>query len=75
MTKANEAVTAETITDEQIKALWEEGTNTINGATLMDALGAEWGPCMRKPSLDETRTARAHCAEILNARLAMQEGE
>ena len=60
-------ITADTITDEQIKALWSsDPPSGISGRELMDALGLEYGP--RKPTADETRAARALCAEIINAR-------
>lgn len=59
-------ITADTITDEQIRSLWQQGANAISGRELMDALGLEYGPCMRKPTTDETRAARARCAEIIN---------
>lgn len=61
-------ITADTITDEQIRALWHDCANAITGVELMDALGLEYGPCMRKPTAAETTKARARCAEILNAR-------
>lgn len=61
-------VTADTITDEQIMKLWRDHPNSITGRLLMEALGENRGPGFRKLTADETRTARARCAEIFNAR-------
>lgn len=61
-------LTAETITDEQIRKLWRMNAG-LTGRTLMIALGEPfaWGEF---PTADEQRAARARCAEILNARRA-----
>lgn len=61
-------ITADTITDEQIRELWSTQPNAITGVTLMEALGLEHWPRMRKPTPAEIRAARARCAEIINAR-------
>lgn len=60
-------LTADTITDEQIREVWQVHPNGITGRTLMVALGEPY-PSGEYPSVDEIRTARARCAEILNAR-------
>ena len=60
-------VTADTITDEEIRELWSRGDNAITGRTLFIALGEAVGG-FYTPSADEIREARARCAEIWNAR-------
>lgn len=60
-------ITAETITDEQIRELWGSKPNAITGRTLMVALSEPF-PWGEYPSAEETHKARARCAEILNAR-------
>lgn len=60
-------LTAETITDEQIRELWSTPHNGITGRILFIALGHQF-PWGEFPSAEETRAARARCAEILNAR-------
>ncbi len=60
-------ITADTITDEQVKSVWSLPGNLITGRVLMDALG-EPLPSGEYPSPDEIRAARARCAAILNAR-------
>lgn len=62
-------ITADTITDEQIRGLWSGRPNAITGRQLMIALGEPF-PWGEYPSAEETRSARARCAEILNARIA-----
>ncbi len=62
-------ITVDTITDEQIKSVWRDCPNALTGAELMAALGYEVGPCYRKPTPEETREARARCAEILSQRV------
>ena len=60
-------ITADTITDEQVRSVWALGGNLISGRELMNAL-SEPLPSGEYPSPDEVREARARCAEILNAR-------
>lgn len=60
-------LTADTITDAQIRALWKAGGNAISGRTLMIAL-AEPFPWGDYPSAEEIRVAREICAEVLNKR-------
>jgi hypothetical protein len=64
-------ITADTITDDQIRDVWRS-RGPITGRTLMIALGEPF-PWGEFPSAEETRKARARCAEILNARA--QEGK
>lgn len=57
-------LTADTINDEQIRRLWRE--RSIDTETRNDAIRVyrdDFGASLR-------RRARAHCAEILNARAA-----
>jgi hypothetical protein len=61
-------ITADTITDEQVKSVWALGGNLITGRQLMDAL-SEPLPSGEYPTPTEVREARARCAEILNARV------
>lgn len=65
-------ITADTITDEQIRELHSEMRSAEDGFMYVtwEALGHEQGPCYRKPTADEVRDARARCAAILNAREA-----
>ncbi len=59
-------VTAKTITDEQIKELWERHHNAISGRTLCIAAGVAVGG--RPSSIEEIHAARSECAEAWNAR-------
>jgi len=65
-------VTAETITDEQIRALWRVAGNEMTGPILMAALNTPYVINKRERGWTraEVRTARARCADILNARSA-----
>lgn len=68
-------LTAETITDAEIRELREQAfANGMQTTVLICrvALGEDrWDDALhgyRKPTLDEQRNCRARCAEILNAR-------
>lgn len=60
-------LTADTITDEQIRELWRWPSNAITGRLLFTALGEPVG-FAEAPTAEEIRAARARCAELLNAR-------
>lgn len=59
-------VTAETLTEAQIKELWLFGGNLISGRTLFIALGESVGG--RRPSSEEILAARERCAAAWNTR-------
>ena len=61
-------LTAETITDEQIRELFREERSFSRALLVETALGQAAGPCFRFPTEEEMRAARARCAAILNAR-------
>jgi len=65
-------VTADTITDEQINAIWnavppDERTHG-HAILVMTARSKPAGPAYRKPTREEIDVARTRCAEIWNAR-------
>ncbi len=60
-------VTAETITEKEIREVWSSHPNAITGRTLMVAL-REPNPSGELPSDDDVRAARARCAEVMNRR-------
>lgn len=63
-------ITAENITDAQIREAWETCGNCITGRQLMVAL-AEPFPWGEYPSAAETHKARARVAHVLNTRDAI----
>lgn len=61
-------ITAENITDKQIRELFQEDRSFTRALLVETALGQAMGPGFRHPTAGEIREARARCAEILNAR-------
>ncbi len=65
-------VTAATITDEQIRELFDSTPSYERSMSFVlmvsTALGAPAGPCFSAPSVLEIRDTRARCADYLNKR-------
>lgn len=66
---AQREVTAETLTDEEIRG-WFASTSKgyANELTMWDALGESGGPCYRKPTALEVTAARVRIVNDINAR-------